>query len=111
MTTVLSLLRYTLLIASVAMPITLLAGKSITTDEPYYIAAGFSYLKTHRITLNLMHPPLIKELCALPLVLMNVPSPADADTIVRKGSSDVYYQFRFARQLFSGDEVFRLLFW
>jgi hypothetical protein len=91
------------------MPLVLMAGKSITIDEPYYIAAGFSYLKTHRITLNLMHPPLIKEVCALPLVLMDVPSPADAATIVREGSNDVFYQFKFARQLFSPD-VFRLLF-
>src|SRR5437588_10113990 len=101
-----SLLRYSLILAALATPLMLMAGKSITVDEPYYIAAGFSYLKTHRITLNLMHPPLIKEICAPPLVLMGIPSPADPETIGREGSNDGLSQLRCARHLFSCGEFY-----
>ena len=56
-----------LLLAALVMPLILIRGKSITLDEVSHVAAGYSYLRTHEIVLNPMHPPLIKELCALPL--------------------------------------------
>jgi 4-amino-4-deoxy-L-arabinose transferase-like glycosyltransferase len=38
-----------------------------TFDEPIYITAGYQYLRGDNFTLNLEHPPLIKEVLALPL--------------------------------------------
>ncbi len=82
-----------LLLASL-MPLLLLRGKSVTLDEVSHVAAGYSYLRTHEIVLNPMHPPLIKELCALPLLLLDLEMPVDAETLRRRGS-DMFYQWRF----------------
>jgi hypothetical protein len=46
--------------------------KTPTFDEPAHIGAGLSYLKTGDFKLNLQHPPLLKEIAALPLVLGGV---------------------------------------
>jgi Dolichyl-phosphate-mannose-protein mannosyltransferase len=42
-------------------------GNSQTVDEAAHLAAGYSYLATRDFRLNPEHPPLIKELLALPL--------------------------------------------
>jgi hypothetical protein len=76
------------------MPLILLRGKSITLDEVSHVAAGYSYLRTHEIVLNPMHPPLIKELCALPLLFLDLKMPVDAETLRRRGG-DMFYQWRF----------------
>src|SRR4029079_2912707 len=39
-----------------------------TFDEPVHIAAGYSYWKTGRLTLNREAPPLLKLLWAAPLL-------------------------------------------
>jgi hypothetical protein len=46
--------------------------KSPTFDETGDIAAGLSYLQNRSVVLNLQHPPLIKELSALPVWLAGV---------------------------------------
>ena len=43
----------------------------VTTDEPTHLFAGYTYLTTRDFRLNPEHPPLLKELAALPLLLMN----------------------------------------
>jgi hypothetical protein len=43
--------------------------KSVTFDEPAHIGAGFSYLVKREFRLNLQHPPLMKEVAAVPLML------------------------------------------
>lgn len=47
-------------------------SQSITTDEVVHIPAGVSYLQVHDARMNPEHPPLIKILAALPLVLGGV---------------------------------------
>lgn len=44
-------------------------SKSATFDEPAHIGAGFSYLETGEFKLNLQHPPLLKEIAAVPLLM------------------------------------------
>ncbi|MFA5986777.1 MAG: hypothetical protein WC819_05525 [Parcubacteria group bacterium] len=44
-------------------------GNAITTDEMAHIPSGYYYLKTGKYFLNVEHPPLIKDLSALPLLL------------------------------------------
>ena len=46
-----------------------ISRKSVTFDEPAHIGAGFSYLVKREFRLNLQHPPLVKELAAVPLWL------------------------------------------
>jgi len=50
---------------------------SATNDEVAHIPAGYSYLKTADYRLNPEHPPLIKDLCALPLLFMNLKASFD----------------------------------
>lgn len=49
--------------------------KSLTWDEPAYIAAGYAYLKWKFFHLNPSHPPLLQYLAGLPLFFLepNVP--------------------------------------
>jgi hypothetical protein len=44
-------------------------ANSQTFDEAVYLAAGYSYLATGDFRLNSEHPPLLKELAALPIFL------------------------------------------
>ena len=106
-----SLARSLLLAAALAMPLMMMTGKSITSDENVHISAGLSYLKTRQITLNPMHPPLLKELCALPLLLMNVGLPADARTIAESGKPNIFYQWKFADDFVAQVDLKRVLFW
>ena len=45
---------------------------SPTSDETTHLAAGWSYLKTGDFRLNPEHPPLLKSVAALPMLLMRV---------------------------------------
>jgi len=45
---------------------------ALTFDEVAHIPAGYSYLTQHDMRLNPEHPPLIKNLAALPLLFMNL---------------------------------------
>ena len=46
---------------------------SATFDETTHLPAGYSYLKTGDCRLNPQHPPLIKLLCAAPLLFLVLP--------------------------------------
>jgi hypothetical protein len=50
---------------------------SATMDEQAHIPAGYSYLTEKDYRLNPEHPPLIKDLSALPLLLLNLNFPTD----------------------------------
>src|SRR6185436_12215669 len=41
-------------------------------DETAHLPAGYTYLKLRDFRMNPEHPPLVKELAALPLLLMDV---------------------------------------
>jgi hypothetical protein len=45
---------------------------SMIYDEDAHIPAGYSYLTQHDIRLNPEHPPLIKELAAIPLLFLDL---------------------------------------
>jgi len=51
---------------------------SQTSDEGAHLAAGYSYLTAGDFRLNPEHPPLIKELAALPLLFLGLDSPGGA---------------------------------
>src|SRR5881227_1117592 len=83
-------LRVLLLSATLVLPIAFMAEKSVTGDEIAHLPAGYSYLVTGRVLLNPMHPPLIKELCALPLLLLPARMPVDADTLAERATDFTY---------------------
>jgi len=79
-------------------------SKSPTYDEPIYISDGFIYLKEADIEWMTEHPPLMKELLALPLLFMKVWNPFD-DLNIKK---DVGI-WLFAEQFFSGNDFQKMV--
>jgi len=51
------------------------SGLALTSDEVSHIPAGFYYLKTRKYFINAEHPPLIKDIAALPLLFLNLNLP------------------------------------
>lgn len=102
-------LRILLLSASLLLPMTLMSGKSITSDEVAHIPAGYSYLKTGVIKLNPMHPPLIKEICALPLFILGVHVPIDGNAL-EKLDLPLSFQWTFGNAFLAHQDVERLVF-
>jgi len=51
-------------------------GMALTSDEVSHIPAGFYYLKTKKYFINAEHPPLIKDIAALPLLFFNFKLPS-----------------------------------
>lgn len=51
--------------------------KSLTSDEGVHLVSGFEYLKFRDFRWNPEHPPLIKEIAAIPLLFMNLKVPHD----------------------------------
>lgn len=47
------------------------ANDSLIYDEDAHIPAGYSYLREHDMRLNPEHPPLLKDIAALPLLIIN----------------------------------------
>ena len=96
-----------LVVASFLFPFVFSRGKSITYDEVVHVPAGYSYLRTGEVVLNPMHPPLVKELAALPLLFREIEMPADP------GGRDlrmlVTYQWRFGRMFFDRNDVKRIM--
>ena len=60
------------MVAVLAVMVTLLIApaknESQTSDEAAYVVSGLSYWRTHDFRLNIEHPPLLKEIFALPLL-------------------------------------------
>ena len=50
--------------------------KSLTWDEPHYVAAGYANWVFDDYRLNADHPPLMQKLQALPLLWLPVEPPA-----------------------------------
>ena len=71
--------QWILLLSVFLAPVTIMRGKSATFDEVYHLPAGFSYLTTGIIKLNPQHPPLIKEICALPLLFLDIKKDLDRE--------------------------------
>ena len=67
--------------------------KSLTWDEPTFIASGYTYLTRDDFRLNPMAPPLMQQLEALPLLSMNLSVPAEAHPAWQRGN-----HIGFARQ-------------
>lgn len=63
------------MIAVVGLELGSVINDSQTIDEAVHIATGFSYLDSGDFRLNVEHPPLIKELAALPLLFLGLHFP------------------------------------
>ena len=65
-----------LLIVMFVSAFTSCKGDSTTMDELAHIPAGYSYLSQKDFRINPEHPPLVKDLAALPLLKLDLNFPA-----------------------------------
>jgi hypothetical protein len=62
-----------------------IARMAPTFDEPAHIGAGMSYLETGEFKINLQHPPLLKEIAAVPLLAGGITWPVRERDWVESG--------------------------
>jgi len=83
---------------------------SVTMDEVAHLPAGYSYLTQKDMRLNPEHPPLIKDLAALPLFFIkNINFPSDIKAWQEDINGQWDFGFNFLYQ--SGNPVDKMIFW
>jgi len=84
-------------------------GDAVTTDESPHIVSGYSYLKLQDMRLNPEHPPLIKDIAAIPLLFqdINFPVKHPAWTSMVNAQWDLGPQFLYR----SGNDADKLIAW
>src|SRR3989344_1057643 len=83
---------------------------SLTMDELAHLPAGYSYLTQKDMRLNPEHPPLIKDLAAIPLLFIpNINFPSD----IKAWKTDINGQWDFGNALLfhSGNPAEKMIFW
>lgn len=85
--------------------------KSPTYDEPVHIAAGLSYVQTGIFQLNVQHPPLLKELAGISMLLGGIRWPAGAGEAASMLSGTGEPEWLFANRLIGVSGLDRPLFW
>jgi hypothetical protein len=104
----------TLIAVFFAVALTESLGKSPTSDEPPHLASGLSYVSTGVFRGNPQHPPLLKELSGLSLLIGGVrwPKTADANRMlygaVQPGEQP---DWDIGRALVSDNGPDRVMFW
>ncbi len=105
------ILVFLLLILCGTVAVLSIREASLTFDEKAHIAAGYSYLVKRDMRVNPEHPPLLKNLSALPLLLLEVNFPEQSWESVRP---DIWWQqFDFGTELLyrSGNDPHKMIFW
>src|SRR2546428_607026 len=88
------------------------ALKSPTFDEPAHIGAGLSYFKTGEFKVNPQHPPLLKELGALPLLMIGARFPISPSEWKDLGDRPhAFFQWQLGRDIIFGNDPDRVMFW
>ena len=82
---------------------------SLTMDEQSHIGAGYSYLSQQDFRINPEHPPLIKDLSAVPLLFLDLNFPVD-DIVWTEGVNN---QWNLGSKFIfnSGNDADQLIFW
>lgn len=86
-------------------------GDSATFDEVAHIGAGYSYLTEKDSRLNPEHPPLIKDLSALPLLFFNLNFSVDQPFWTLKNVNDRQWLAGNSLLYESGNDADKILFW
>ncbi|EKE15845.1 MAG: 4-amino-4-deoxy-L-arabinose transferase [uncultured bacterium] len=83
----------------------------ITYDEVAHIPAGYSYLTQHEMRLNPEHPPLLKNLSAIPLLFLDINFNTTQDFWTKDNVAD--NQWNAGRNLLyhSGNDADKIIFW
>ena len=89
-------------------------GDSLTFDELAHIPAGYSYLSKQDYRVNPEHPPLIKDIPAIPLLFLNLNFPDEHPVWTQKDQAPAWWvQFDLGnRFLYHSDNNPReIIFW
>jgi len=89
-------------------------GDALTFDELAHIPAGYSYLTKQDYRINPEHPPLIKDIPALPLLFLDLNFPDDHPTWTQKEQAPAWWvQFDLGNQFLyhSGNNPREIIFW
>jgi len=93
-------------------------GDSATMDEVAHLPAGYSYLTQKDMRLNPEHPPLLKDLAAIPLLFVNAAASSIQETIkfpadIKDWQEDINGQWGFGFHFLyqNGNPVDKMLFW
>ena len=102
-----------LLLIMLMMAVFSIADDVFTFDETAHVASGYSYLTQRDMRLNPEHPPLVKDLAAIPLLFLNLDFPKDDPSWVQNETPAWWNQFDFAYRFLyrSGNDPDQILFW
>ncbi|MCK5044298.1 glycosyltransferase family 39 protein [Candidatus Parcubacteria bacterium] len=83
---------------------------AVTYDEAAHLPAGYSYLTQKDMRLNPEHPPLIKDLSALPLLFIkDINFPSDIDAWQKDANGQWVFGSHFLHQ--SSNPTDKMIFW
>jgi len=82
---------------------------SATMDESVHIPAAYSYLSQKDMRLNPEHPPLLKDLSAVPLLLMKINFPAEHPSWAENINDQWAFGPKFLYE--SGNDADEIIFW
>jgi len=102
-----------LLLAMATLAILSTRDDTFIYDETTHIASGYSYLTQMDYRMNPEHPPLIKDLAAIPLSFLNLNFPKNDPTWTQATPATWWNQFDFATKFLydSGNNPDRIFFW
>jgi len=86
-----------------------LKQESAIMDEIAHIPAGYSYLTQKDMRLNPEHPPLLKDLSAIPLLFMDINFPDQIESWTTKVNGQWDFGFNFLYE--SGNDADKIVFW
>ena len=84
-------------------------GDSATMDELAHIPAGYSYLSQKDFRINPEHPPLVKDIAALPLLFLNLNFPKDSPAWKDEVNGQWWLGSEFLYH--SGNDPDQIIFW
>ena len=85
--------------------------KSPVFDEPAHIAAGLSYISTRSFYANPQHPPLLKELSAISLLLAGIRWPSTALARQLTQGTDPSAEWPVGADIIASNGADRVMFW
>lgn len=84
------------------------SGSALTSDEVSHIPAGYYYLKTQRYFINAEHPPLIKDIAAVPLLFLNLNLPEISE---EQKYENIQWDFGSSFLFSAGNDPDLITFW
>ncbi|HEX9722533.1 MAG TPA: glycosyltransferase family 39 protein [Candidatus Paceibacterota bacterium] len=104
----------TLLVLMAVLMVLSMRGDALTFDELAHIPAGYSYLTQQDYRVNPEHPPLAKDIAALPLLFLGLDFPAHSQNWLQdSGAPPWWVQFDLGNEFLykSGNNPLSIIFW